>query len=491
MKNILKKVNKKWVKQTFFTILLLAIVIALYFEINVLVEKLDIADIDMTDSKLFSLTDESKEKIKGINEKLEIQLVNFDEYLYLSNVSNSVDVIKEYSKANNNITVEQISDSDETSPSIVLKYKDKTKNLSIDDLYTYEFSTETYNNESLDITEECITNAITEITTEKTKKIYLYVSHSTYKDYPEAYFSTLISKLEGELNEFDYADLLSTENIPNDCDCLVIPTLSEDISEKERDILINYINNGGNILILQESYAIINTDLPNFQSVIDLYGINFSDGIVMEGNVDNMLNSIPEFIIAEINKNSTIGKNLNQNSKILLVDSGKIDFKDEETLKSLNVSYEVIAQASDSAFLRKDLSNTDYSRLESDEDASNAILSALVTKRVDNDKNSKLIVFSNSIFATDSTAIPIKDILTGQNKKVKAIYCNNNEEILENSIKYLSDNTDSLILRKKYYDNIPTIKIIQNGTIVQILYGVPMLIILIGYIVWRIRKNKR
>ena len=373
MKNILKKVNKKWVKQTFFTILLLAIVIALYFEINVLVEKLDIADIDMTDSKLFSLTDESKEKIKGINEKLEIQLVNFDEYLYLSNVSNSVDVIKEYSKANNNITVEQISDSDETSPSIVLKYKDKTKNLSIDDLYTYEFSTETYNNESLDITEECITNAITEITTEKTKKIYLYVSHSTYKDYPEAYFSTLISKLEGELNEFDYADLLSTENIPNDCDCLVIPTLSEDISEKERDILINYINNGGNILILQESYAIINTDLPNFQSVIDLYGINFSDGIVMEGNVDNMLNSIPEFIIAEINKNSTIGKNLNQNSKILLVDSGKIDFKDEETLKSLNVSYEVIAQASDSAFLRKDLSNTDYSRLESDEDASNAI----------------------------------------------------------------------------------------------------------------------
>ena len=211
----------------------------------------------------------------------------------------------------------------------------------------------------------------------------------------------------------------------------------------------------------------------------------------MEGNTDNMLNGIPEFIIANINTDSTIGKNLNDNSKILLIDCGKIDFKDEETLKSLNVSYEIIAQASDSAFLRKDLDNIEYSRVDSDEDASNAVLSALVTKTVDDNKTSKLIVFSNSIFATDSTAVPIKDILTGQSQKGMAIYFNNNDEVLENSIKYLSDNTDSLILRKKYYDDIPTIKIIQNGTIVQILYGVPMLIILIGYIVWRIRKNKR
>ncbi|MBP3501882.1 MAG: Gldg family protein [Clostridia bacterium] len=491
MKNILKKVNKKWLKQISFTILLVASIIAIYFEINVLVEKLNIPDIDMTKSKLFSLTELSKEKIKEINEKLEIQLVNFDEYLYLSNVSNSVNVIKEYAKVNNNITVEQVNNSDVESPLIYLKYKDKTKELSIDDLYTYEFSTETYINENLDLTEETITNAIISITTENTKKIYLYINHSTYKDYPEAYFSTLISKLEGKVNEINYLDLSTEENIPDDCNCLVIPTLGEDISEKERDILINYINNGGNILILQESYAIINTDLPNFKSVIDLYGISFSDGIVMEGNTENMLNNIPEFIVEKINTDSTIGKNLNKNSKILLVDSGKIDFKDEETLKSLNVSYEVIAQASDSAFLRKDLSNTEYTRLDSDEDASNAILSALVTKKVEGNKNSKLIVFSNSIFATDSTAIPIKDILTGQSKKGKAIYINNNEEVLEKSIKYLSNNTESLILRKKYYDNIPTIKLIQSGTIVQILYGVPMLVILIGYIVWRIRKNKR
>ena len=275
MKNILKKLNKKWIKQTFLLILLYAIVIALYFEINVLVEKLNISDIDLTDSKLFSLTDESKEKIKNINEKLEIQLVNFDQYLYASNISNSVNVIKEYSKVNSNITVEQTTDSDSTTPSVILKYNDKTKTLSIDDLYTYEFSTDTYVNESLDITEEAITNAITEITTENRKKIYLYTTHSTYKDYPEAYFATLINKLEGKLNEINYLDLTETNSIPDDCDCLLIPTLGEDISENERDILINYINNGGNILILQESYSIIDSDLPNFQSVIDLYGISF------------------------------------------------------------------------------------------------------------------------------------------------------------------------------------------------------------------------
>ncbi|MBO5349713.1 MAG: Gldg family protein [Clostridia bacterium] len=497
MKDILENMNKKTIKQMLITIMLFVVTIVAYFAINILVEKLNIRDIDMTESKVYSLTNESKEKIKNINEKIEIQIINFDQYLYASNILNSVNVIKEYSKINNNITIEQITDSEDTSASIVLKCNGNTKTLSIDDLYTYEFSSETYTNESLDITEETMTNAIIEITTENNKYIYLYTTHSPYADYPESYFSTLIGKLDEKLNEINYLDLTTTQNIPEDCDCLIIPTLKEDISETERDAIINYINNGGNILLLQESYLLLQETygvselkLPNFQSVIDLYGFSFSEGIVMEQSSENMLNNIPEFISVEINSDSTIGKYLDENAKMLLIDSAKINFKDNDTLKSLNVSYEVIAQASDSAFLRKDLTITDYSKLDSDESAPNAILSALITKKVGDDKTSELIVFSNSIFATDSS-VPVKDILTEQSSVGTAIYFNKNEEVLEKSIKYLTDNKDLLILRKKYYDNIPTIKLIQNGTTVQILFGLPILIILAGFIVWRIRKNKK
>lgn len=491
MNNILDKMKEKCIKQKILTLVLVTVVIAAYFEINILVDKLNFSNIDMTDSKLYSLTNESKEKIKKINEKLEIELINFEQYAYLSNVLNSANIIKEYSKLNSNIIVTERNSSEESVPLIIFKYKDKTNTISIDNLYDYEFSTETYLDESIDITEEVITNAIIDITSENKNNIYLYINHSSYKEYADKYFATLIKSIESKINNFEYLNLAEVDNVPENCDCLIIPNLSEDISDKEKDILINYINNGGNILVLQESLAVVNADLPNFQSIMDLYGIKLSNGIIMENNKNNMVNNIPEFIIAKINNNSTIGNKLNENSKLLLVDAGKIDFKDEDTLNTLNVSYEIIAQTSEEAFYRKDLTVTDFTKIDSDENASNAILAALVTKNINDEKTSKLIIFSNSIFATDSTAIPIKDIVTGQSKKIKAInYCNN-KELLENAILYLSNNNESMIIRKKYFDNIPTMKILENGSVVEILYGVPMFIILIGYIVWRIRKNKK
>lgn len=491
MNNILDKMKEKCIKQKILTLVLVTVVIAAYFEINILVDKLNFSNIDMTDSKLYSLTNESKEKIKKINEKLEIELINFEQYAYLSNVLNSANIIKEYSKLNSNIIVTERNSSEESVPLIIFKYKDKINTISIDNLYDYEFSTETYLDESIDITEEVITNAIIDITSENKNNIYLYINHSSYKEYADKYFATLIKSIESKINNFEYLNLAEVDNVPENCDCLIIPNLSEDISDKEKDILINYINNGGNILVLQESLAVVNADLPNFQSIMDLYGIKLSNGIIMENNKNNMVNNIPEFIIAKINNNSTIGNKLNENSKLLLVDAGKIDFKDEDTLNTLNVSYEIIAQTSEEAFYRKDLTVTDFTKIDSDENASNAILAALVTKNINDEKTSKLIIFSNSIFATDSTAIPIKDIVTGQSKKIKAInYCNN-KELLENAILYLSNNNESMIIRKKYFDNIPTMKILENGSVVEILYGVPMFIILIGYIVWRIRKNKK
>ena len=46
------------------------------------------------------------------------------------------------------------------------------------------------------------------------------------------------------------------------------------------------------------------------------------------------------------------------NVTMCLMDPGKIEFKDSETLNQLGVSYETIAKASQTAFLRADLNNT-------------------------------------------------------------------------------------------------------------------------------------
>ena len=73
---ITEKVNKKSAKKSIYTFLIFLVIIALYFEINVLIKNFNIKDIDITDEKLYSITDESKEKIKEINKKVNIKLLN-------------------------------------------------------------------------------------------------------------------------------------------------------------------------------------------------------------------------------------------------------------------------------------------------------------------------------------------------------------------------------------------------------------------------------
>ena len=56
MKNALEVLKKKWLKDTSLTLLLIAIIVAIYFEVNVLVDKLNVPDIDLTKSQIYSLS---------------------------------------------------------------------------------------------------------------------------------------------------------------------------------------------------------------------------------------------------------------------------------------------------------------------------------------------------------------------------------------------------------------------------------------------------
>lgn len=485
MKKITELLKKKWLRQTSLTILLVAIIVAIYFEINIFVDKLNVPDIDLTKSQIYSLSDESKDKIKNIDKNLNIQLINFKDYQYI------IDFANKYKEENNNITIEEINDLstrsdimtkyslESTDSAIIIQYDGKEKILGLSDLYTYEYSDTSY--EEVNLTEEAITNAIVDITTENKPQVYFYITHSTYS---QKYFSTLSESIQNDANEVNYLDLLTIGKVPDECACLIIPTLSEDISEEEKSYLIDYINRGGNIVLLQDP-NILKTSLPNFQAVMDLYGVSISDGIIMEQTEGKMIHNAPGFIVTEISPYTSLTKNLNMNLSMCLMDTGKITFKDEETLDGLNVSYEVLAQASDTAFLRNDLSISDYSKTDSDEDAANAILGALVTKKIDDQNSSKLIIFANTIFSTDMS-------ITMSNSSMRAISFYNNEDMIVNSVNYLTEKESSITIRKKYGDNVKfAVTEGQSKVILEIIYGIPFLIIIIGYIVWRVRRNKK
>lgn len=485
MKKIEKFLSKKEIKKNLLNILLILVVIAIYFEINVFVQKFKISDIDLSKSQIYSLSQESKDKVKNIDKKITIQLINFENYQYV------IDFANKYSKENANITIERIDDIsnrsdlktsynlEDTDSLIVVKCGDREKTLTMSDLSTYEYSSSSY--EEVNITEEAITNAIVDLTTANKPQIYFYIAHSAY---PKKYFTTIEKSIQNDASEVNYLDLLSSGKVPENCNCLVIPTLIEDISSVEKEYIVNYINNGGKILLLEDA-NVLNKNLPNYQSILDLYGISVSSGVLMEQSADKMVYNKPGFIITETSQNTSLTQKLNMKLNMCLIDAGKINFKSQEELKNLNVEYETIASASETAFLRNNLSITDTKKVSNDEDASGAIVGAIIKKKINDTTTSKIIVFSDGIFATN-TSININ------NNPVSAVSFYNNEDMVVNSINYLAERENSITIRKKYGDNVKfTVTELQNKNIIKIIYGLPMIIIFIGYVVWRMRKNKR
>ena len=169
MKKFLEIIKNKWLIKGTTTLLLVLIVIACYIGLNMLVEKVNVENLDFTEKKLYSLSDETKTKLSDLNQDVTIHLINATNYRYL------IDYAKKYTILNNRIKVEEISDLSsrvdlktkynlsDTDMLIVIKEGEKEKTLTSNDLSTYDYST----NKQIDLTEEAITNAIVELSMDK------------------------------------------------------------------------------------------------------------------------------------------------------------------------------------------------------------------------------------------------------------------------------------------------------------------------------------
>lgn len=477
--------NKKWLKKGFTTLVLVLIIIALYVGVNILLEKVVLPEIDFTEDKIYSISDETKSKIEKIEKEVDILVINMGDAIYT--------FAEKYTQINKNIKVENITDltnrtdlmttysdylTDTTSTLIIIKSGEKENLLSEYDLYTYDYTTY----ESIDITEEAITNAIVDVTIDKKPKIYFATNHTAYDI---SYYSTILTSIENDANEIEELDILATGNIPEDCNCLILTTLQEDITELERDKINEYIQKGGEVLLLCGP-NILNTALTNFQNVLDQYGISISNGIIFEGDSSKVLSGYNDCIITEVNSSSSLTSNLNMTMNIALIDAGKITFN-EEKLEELGVTYEELAYTSENAFLRTNLNIISESKTQYDENSANSLVGAVVTKTLSDDKISKLIIFSNELFVSDVQVPLSSDGYYATN----AITLYNNQDMVLNSVAYLTEREDTITIRKETEQVTYTATEEQHNIIMTIIFGLPILIIFIGIVVWIIRRKKK
>lgn len=473
---------KKVVSRTSYIIIMLIVIIAAYIGINLLMEKLNLTDIDLTADKVYSLSDTSKQIAKSIDQDVKIILIN------MSDIQSVIDFSNRYSKENDKITVEEITDVSKypelaqkynlTSDSfkIIIECGDRNKILTTDDLYTYDYSTF----EQKDLTEEAMTNALLDVTTAEKPKIYFLAGNNTNLD---SYMYAFKQSVKTEANEVEDLDLLTTGKVPDDCNVLVFTTLSTDLKDIERDAILNYIKKGGKIALFTDA-NVTKISMPNFQKVLDEYGISISEGILLEQDTNKMLANSPSAILVTVESGTSITENMNMATSACFINSGKITLKDSETLEELGVEAEILASTSSESFYRSDLTIESTSKQDEDEQGI-ATVGALLTKKIDDDTSSKLIVYSNNMFITSM------QIQLNSQYYLYAYELYNNEDLALNSIAYLTGRDDIIMLRKDTEISTYTVTQQQQVIILTIIFSVPAVIVIAGIVIWQIRRRKK
>lgn len=481
-----QEVKRKWLIDGSRTLSIVLLILAIFFGINTGMKVLDLAPIDLTQDKLYTLTDESKERVKDIDKDVNIYFVGYDDD------NSDVTLAKQYKSANERIVAEAVKAEDRpdlvekygienASTGIIVECGERSKVLTASDLVTYD--TATY--ETISIAEEKLTSAIISVTTENIPKVYFLEG---YSDYTLSYNMNFLGVyLQNEITEVETLNILSTGNVPEDCDTLVITTPSKDFDDVATTAITNYINNGGNILWLNAAMA-VQVDLPNVNKILALYGVNpFQVGIIRETDSSKMVSGSPDLILPSL-EYSSITEDL-YNNGVIFKYATKINIS-EDTLEELNVVETDLATTSENAYFRTNFNNSSASVAEGEETGT-FVVGAQLEKTIteaneetgEQAKTSTLIIYGENDF--------VSDYQLAQNSQYPAIQLAYNKDLVLNSLAYLSDREEDITARKST-GTVTYTATEQQDTIVKIIiFAVPVLIILAGLIVWQKRRRKK
>ena len=484
----IQTIKKKWLINGTKTLILVALLILIFIAINMWTQSLNLNPIDLSQDKLYTLTDESQEKVKNIQKDVNIYFVEYEEG------DSNFDLAKQYTNANEKIKVEIVNAS--SRPDLASKYGletgnqgiivecgDKYKVLTSSDLVTYD--TSTY--ETISIAEQKLTSAIKSVTSDVIPKVYFLEGYSEFSLSSNMQYLNIY--LANEVNEIKTLDLLSSGKVPDDCDTLVITTPSKDFDEIATNAIIDYINSGKNILWLNSALK-KQTDMPNVAKILAMYGVKpFEKGVIRETDSSKMISGSADLIKPEI-EYSTITKDIYNTTGLIFLNATKINLVDETALEELKVSKTELLHASDASYFRTDFTIQTNS-IADNEEKGKFLIGAELSKTVssaneetgEKEKMSKLVIYGENYFITDYQI--------NSSYSTGIIQLAYNKDLVLNSMSYLVNRQEDITARKNTGTVTYTATEQQDIIIRVVIFAVPILIIIAGIIVWIIRRRKK
>lgn len=283
----------------------IAIVLVILIMVNIIVSALpsNLTQYDMSASKLYSITSNTKSVVNALDKDVTIYWIVqsgeeddiiealLDKY---DSLSDHINVVKRNPDVYPTFA-EQYTDETVQNNSLVVESGDRSKYISYDDIYVTSTNMYSYSYTTSFDGEGAITSAIDYVVTDDLPQMYILEGHGE-QELPET-FSDQIGKENIETTSFS---LLTSDSVPEEADCVLIYEPQSDISTDEKEKLITYTQNGGKLLVI--SGPVESGNLENLNSLLADYGVTMAEGVVIEGDSDHYTGQ-PYVLLPDMNSN--------------------------------------------------------------------------------------------------------------------------------------------------------------------------------------------
>lgn len=304
--NIKEKIKEQFAKKSFrlggYSVLISVIVIAIAVFAVLTVDSLSAkyTKLDMTDTSIYSLSEESVNIAKAVDKDVTI-------YLLAQNGSEDYriqSIIEKYAGYNDKIKLEakdpvvfpsfakQYTNENITNNSLIVTCNEKSRYIPQSDIYKTTTDYSSYSSTTEFDAENQITSAINFVVSDDLPKLY----HTTGHGEP-AFSSAVSSDIEKQNITAEEISLLTASQIPDDADLLVINCPQSDIAQNEKDLILNYLKNGGKLILISGYNGV---DMPVLNELMSSYGVKRENKLVFESDTNMYLNGYNYFLIPDM-----------------------------------------------------------------------------------------------------------------------------------------------------------------------------------------------
>lgn len=471
--------SKKMIGTGAFSAGMIVIMCAICVVVNLVVTALPAkyTSIDCSATKLYSLTSDTKDRVSKLDDDITIYVLNskkskdakIDETINRYKDLSSYIKVKYVDPATSPKFYQDYTDTTPTTNSLIIESKNRSKVIDYNDIYEYDSSSYYYGYQSQSsITgydaEGQITSAIEYVTMDADELPVIYQITGHNETEIGSNFQSVVSKANANLKSLE---LFNEEKVPEDATAIIINSPTVDFNEEDAQKVIDYLNGGGKALIIG-CYA-YNDELTNFNKILAAYNVSFKTGVVAENDsskyYQNPLYLLPTVETTDYTSDATDGY-------VFLAGSCAISYPEDTD----DVTYTKLLSTSDSAVLKRDWKNITTSKAE-DADENGPFTTGLAVN--DSSTGASIVVFGTPYVVDDSydnavsgnNADMFKDVITSMTGYVE----------LASSVIPVKDYTLSNI-------TINTLQAVITGLIIMV--AVPILLIIIGIVVWAMRRKK-